>query len=228
MVLSPAELSALFLSLKIGLVAAAFTLPIAIVTAYILARKSFPGRFLLDMLVHLPLVLPPVVIGYGLLIAFGRNGVIGAALYDCCGLSFAFRWTGAALASAVMAFPLMVRAIRISIEAVDRRLEDAAATLGAPPTLVLLTVTLPVAAPGILAAFILGFAKALGEFGATITFVSNIPDETQGLPLAIYTAMQTPNGNEMVMRLVLLSIAISILALLASEWLAAIMRRRNA
>lgn len=228
MVLSPAELSALFLSLKIGLVAAAFTLPIAIVTAYILARKSFPGRFLLDMLVHLPLVLPPVVIGYGLLIAFGRNGVIGAALYDCCGLSFAFRWTGAALASAVMAFPLMVRAIRISIEAVDRRLEDAAATLGAPPALVLLTVTLPVAAPGILAAFILGFAKALGEFGATITFVSNIPDETQGLPLAIYTAMQTPNGNEMVMRLVLLSIAISILALLASEWLAAIMRRRNA
>lgn len=228
MVLSPAELSALFLSLKIGLVAAAFTLPIAIVTAYILARKSFPGRFLLDMLVHLPLVLPPVVIGYGLLIAFGRNGVIGTALYDCCGLSFAFRWTGAALASAVMAFPLMVRAIRISIEAVDRRLEDAAATLGAPPALVLLTVTLPVAAPGILAAFILGFAKALGEFGATITFVSNIPDETQGLPLAIYTAMQTPNGNEMVMRLVLLSIAISILALLASEWLAAIMRRRNA
>lgn len=228
MVLSPAELSALYLSLKIGLVAAAFTLPIAIVTAYVLARKSFPGRFLLDMLVHLPLVLPPVVIGYGLLIAFGRNGVIGAALYDCCGLSFAFRWTGAALASAVMAFPLMVRAIRISIEAVDRRLEDAAATLGAPPALVLLTVTLPVAAPGILAAFILGFAKALGEFGATITFVSNIPDETQGLPLAIYTAMQTPNGNEMVMRLVLLSIAISILALLASEWLAAIMRRRNA
>jgi molybdate transport system permease protein len=228
MVLSPAELSALLLSLKIGLAAAAFTLPIAIVAAYVLARKTFPGRFLLDTLVHLPLVLPPVVIGYVLLIAFGRNGVIGAALYDCCGISFAFRWTGAALASAVMAFPLMVRAIRISIEAVDRRLEDAAATLGAPPAFVLLTVTLPVAAPGILAAFILGFAKALGEFGATITFVSNIPDETQGLPLAIYTAMQTPNGSEMVMRLALLSIAISIIALLASEWLAAIMRRRNA
>ncbi len=228
MVLSSAELSALLLSLKIGLAAAAFTLPIAIVAAYVLARKTFPGRFLLDTLVHLPLVLPPVVIGYVLLIAFGRNGVIGAALYDCCGISFAFRWTGAALASAVMAFPLMVRAIRISIEAVDRRLEDAAATLGAPPAFVLLTVTLPVAAPGILAAFILGFAKALGEFGATITFVSNIPDETQGLPLAIYTAMQTPNGSEMVMRLALLSIAISIIALLASEWLAAIMRRRNA
>lgn len=228
MVLSPAELSALLLSLRIGLVAAAFALPIAIVTAYILARYSFPGRFLLDTLVHLPLVLPPVVIGYVLLVAFGRNGAIGSTLYECCGIIFAFRWTGAALASAVMAFPLMVRAIRISIEAVDRRLEDAAATLGAPPVFVLISITLPVAAPGILAAFILGFAKALGEFGATITFVSNIPDETQGLPLAIYTAMQTPNGNDMVMRLVLLSIAISIVALLASEWLAARMRRRNA
>lgn len=228
MVLSSAEATAFILSLKIGLFAAIGILPLAILVAFILARYTFPGKFLLDTLVHLPLVLPPVVVGYILLIAFGRNGPIGSALLACCNISFSFRWTGAALASAIMAFPLMVRAIRISIEAVDRRLEQSAATLGAHPVFIILTITLPLAMPGILAAVILGFAKALGEFGATITFVSNIPGETQGLPLAIYSAMQVPNGDAMVLRLAFLSIFISVIALLASEWLAKTMRRRNA
>lgn len=228
MVFSPAEMTALLLSVKIGVVAASTALPLAILVAFCLARLTFPGRFLLDTLVHLPLVLPPVVVGYLLLIAFGRNGVIGSTLYDCCGLVFGFRWTGAALASAIMAFPLMVRAIRLSIETVDKRLEQSAASLGASPGLIFFTITLPLAAPGVLAAYILGFAKALGEFGATITFVSNIPGETQSLPLAIYSAMQTPDGDQMVMRLVFLSIAISVIALIGSEWLAGHMRKRSA
>jgi molybdate transport system permease protein len=228
MVLSPAEITTLFLSVQIGFVAASLALPVAVGVAYVLARCTFPGRFLLDTLIHLPLVLPPVVVGYLLLIAFGRNGMIGEALYNCCGISFSFRWTGAALASGIMAFPLMVRAIRLSIEAVDRRLEQSAATMGAAPFFVFVTVTLPLAAPGLLAAYVLGFAKALGEFGATITFVSNIPGETQTLPLAIYSAMQTPDGNESVLRLVMLSIAISVIALLGSEWLSASMRKRSA
>lgn len=228
MVLSPAEMTALILSVKIGFVAASLVLPFAVGIAYCLARFKFPGRILVDTLVHLPLILPPVVVGYLLLIAFGRNGIIGAALYNCCGLSFSFRWTGAALASAIMAFPLMVRAIRLSIEAVDQRLEQSAATMGATPFFVFITVTLPLAAPGLLAAYVLGFAKALGEFGATITFVSNIPGETQTLPLAIYSAMQTPDANETVWRLVMLSIAISVIALLGSEWLSASMRKRSA
>lgn len=228
MVFSPAEAAALLLSVKIGIVAASSALPFAVAVAYVLARHKFPGRFLLDTMVHLPLILPPVVVGYLLLIAFGRNGMIGSALFNCCGLAFSFRWTGAALASAVMAFPLMVRAIRISIEAVDERLERSAATLGASPFFVFISVTLPLAAPGLLAAYVLGFAKALGEFGATITFVSNIPGETQTLPLAIYSAMQTPGGEIMVFRLVSFSIAISVIALFGSEWLSVSMRKRIA
>ena len=226
MVLSPAELSALVLSIKIGLVAASVALPFAIASAWVLARVNFPGRWLFGAILHLPLVLPPVVIGYLLLIGFGRNGLIGSVLLSCCNLSFSFRWTGAALASGIMAFPLMIRAIRISIEAIDRRLEESASILGASPILVGLTVTLPLAAPGILAAYILGFAKALGEFGATITFVSNIPGETQTLPLAIYSFMQDPNGDAMVIRLAVLSIVVSVIAIGGSEWMAARFRNR--
>ena len=228
MVLSSAEYSALFLSLKIGFVAATCALPAAIGFAYLLARTNFRGRWLVDSVIHLPLVLPPVVIGYLLLIGFGKNGPIGSSLFACCGISFSFRWTGAALASAIMAFPLMVRAMRLSIEAIDRRYEQSASTLGASPLFVFLTITLPLSAPGLLAAYIIGFAKALGEFGATITFVSNIPGETQSLPLAIYSAMQTPNGDPMVIRLALISIAISAFAIGGSELIAARMRKRGA
>ena len=227
MVLSAAELSALLLSLKIGFVAATFSLPFAIAFALLLARVAFTGRWIVDAVLRLPLVLPPVVIGYLLLIAFGRNGVIGSALLSCCDISFSFRWTGAALASAIMAFPLMVRAMRLSIEAIDRRLEASAATLGANPVFVFLTITLPLSAPGLLAAYILGFAKALGEFGATITFVSNIPGETQSLPLAIYSAMQMPDGDPLVIRLALMSIFISVIAIGGSEWIASRMRKRG-
>lgn len=228
MVLSSAEISALILSLKVGLVAASAALPIAISFALILARGRFHGRWIIDTLIHLPLVLPPVVVGYTLLVAFGRNGFIGSALLACCNLSFGFRWTGAALASAVMAFPLMVRAIRISIEAVDQRLEQSASSLGASPLFVFLTITLPLSLPGIIAAYILGFAKALGEFGATITFVSNIPGETQTLPLAIYSFMQMPNGETMVMNLVLISIGISLVAISGSEWIVYRFRKARA
>ena len=227
MVLSAAEFDAFFLSLKIGIVAATGALPFALIIAYVLVRYSFPGRWLLNTVVHLPLVLPPVVIGYLLLIAFGRKGIIGSALESCCNISFGFRWTGAALASAIMALPIMVRAIRISIELLDRRLEQSAATLGASPAFVFFTITLPLVAPGLIAAYILGFAKALGEFGATITFVSNIPGETQGLPLAIYSAMQSPDGNSIVIHLALLSIAISVIAIGGSEWLADRMHKRR-
>ena len=188
--------------------------------ALALARGRFPGKALLDGLVHLPLVLPPVVTGYLLLIGFGRRGPIGEALEACCGVVFSFRWTGAALAAGIMGFPLMVRAIRLSLEAVDRRLEDAAATLGASRTGVLFAVTLPLALPGVLAGAVLAFAKALGEFGATITFVSNIPGETRTLPAAIYTLTQTPGGDAAAGKLVLIAIALSLAALIASELLA--------
>src|SRR5437016_733866 len=218
--LSPDEWIAIRLSLKIALVATLVALPLGIAVAWLLARKSFWGKTLLDGLIHLPLVLPPVVTGYLLLIWFGRRGVIGSFLADTFGIVFSFRWTGAALACGVMGFPLLVRAIRLSIEAVDARLEDASRTLGANPFRVFLTVTLPLALPGIIAGMVLCFAKALGEFGATITFVSNIPGETQTISAAIYTYTQTPSGDAAAGRLVLIAIVISLIALVGSEWLA--------
>lgn len=218
--LTPDEWNAVHLSIKVGLWAMVGSLPLGILVALVLARKNFWGKSLLNGVVHLPLVLPPVVTGYLLLLSFGRRGPIGAFLADNFGIVFSFRWTGAALACAVMGFPLMVRAIRLSIEAVDRRLESAAGTLGASPLWVFATVTLPLVLPGIVAGMILSFAKAMGEFGATITFVSNIPGETQTLPSLIYTLTQVPGGDAAAMRLTLVSIAISMLALLGSELLA--------
>jgi molybdate transport system permease protein len=218
--LTAEEWTAVRLSLRVALVAMFASLPFGILVGLLLARGRFWGRSLLDTIVHLPLVLPPVVTGYLLLLTFGRRAPVGAFLAEHLGFVFSFRWTGAALACAIMGFPLLVRAIRLSIEAVDRRLEDAAGTLGAGPAWVFLTVTLPLIVPGILAGMILCFAKALGEFGATITFVSNIPGETQTLPSAIYTLIQVPGGEAGAMRLVLISIVISIAALLVSELLA--------
>jgi molybdate transport system permease protein len=222
------ELTAIRLSLRVGFWAMLGSLPVALAVAMLLARGRFWGRSLLNVLVHLPLVMPPVVTGYFLLILFGRRGVLGAALADCCGIVFAFRWTGAALACAVMGFPLMVRSMRLSIEAVDRRLEDAAATLGANRAWVWLSVTLPLILPGIVGGMILSFARALGEFGATITFVSNIPGETQTLPTAIYTFLQVPGGDAGALRLTLVSVAISVAALFASEAIAQRASRRAA
>lgn len=218
--LTPDELTAVRLSLRVATWAMVASLPLGIATALLLARFEFWGKALVNGLVHLPLVLPPVVTGYALLLLFGRNGPLGRLLAEHLGIELAFRWTGAALACAVMGFPLMVRAIRLSIETVDRRLEDAAGTLGASPAWVFATITLPLILPGILAGMILSFAKALGEFGATITFVSNIPGETQTLPSAIYTLTQIPGGGPAALRLSLVSVAISLLALLASEALA--------
>lgn len=215
--ITPDEWVAINLSLRVAAVATLLTLPLAIATAHLLARGRFTGRTLLDGLVHLPLVVPPVVTGYVLLILFGRRGPIGAVLEHSFGVVFAFRWTGAALACAVMGFPLMVRAIRLAIESIDIRLEHAASTLGASPLWVFATVTLPLAIPGIVAGAVLCFAKALGEFGATITFVSNIPGETQTIPSAIYAYTQTPGGDLGAFRLSLISIAISLAALVASE-----------
>ncbi|HVV93034.1 MAG TPA: molybdate ABC transporter permease subunit [Hyphomicrobiales bacterium] len=215
----PDEIEAVRISILVSTVGTLAALPFGILAAYALARWRFPGKTLLDGLVHLPLVLPPVVTGYLLLLLLGRNGPLGALLDQCCGIVFSFRWTGAAIAAAVMGFPLMVRAIRLSIEAVDRRLEQAASTLGAGPLGTFFAVTLPLAAPGILAGTVLGYAKAFGEFGATITFVGNIPGETQTLPIAIYTFIETPSGDASAMRLVALAIAISLLALFASELL---------
>lgn len=226
LILSPDEWQAVRLSLKVASVATLASLPLGILTALLLARGRFPGRSLLDGLVHLPLILPPVVTGYLLLIGFGRRGPIGAFLEANFGIVFSFRWTGAALACAVMGFPLMVRAIRMSIEAVDRRLEAAAGTLGANPFFVFATITLPLMLPGIVAGAILCFAKAMGEFGATITFVSNIPGETQTLPSAIYSFTQVPGGDAGALRLTLVSVALSMGALLASEWLARRVNRR--
>jgi molybdate transport system permease protein len=226
--LTPEEWAAVRLSLLVATTAMLASLPFGLATALLLARGRFWGRSLLDAAVHLPLILPPVVTGYLLLIWFGRRGPIGQFLDDNFGIVLSFRWTGAALASAVMGFPLMVRAMRLSIEAVDRKLEDAAGTLGASPSWVFLVVTLPLCLPGILAGMILSFAKAMGEFGATITFVSNIPGETQTLPSAIYTFTQVPGGEAGAMRLTLISIAISVVALLASEVLARLVSRRIA
>ena len=217
--LSPAEWTAVALSLRIALVATAWALPFGIAIGWLLSRGKFWGMTVLDGLVHLPLVLPPVVTGYLLLMWFGRKGPIGAFLYDHFGVVLAFRWTGAALASGVMGFPLLVRPIRLALEAIDRRLEDAAATLGANPALVFFTVTLPLALPGIVAGVLLCFARALGEFGATITFVSNIPGETQTISAAIYTFLQIPDGDAAAGRLVVVAIVLSLAALIAAEWL---------
>jgi molybdate transport system permease protein len=218
--LTPEEWMAVRLSLLVAVTATVASLPLGVAVAWLLARGRFWGKSLLDTVVHLPLIMPPVVTGYLLLLGFGRQGPIGAFLEQSFGIVFSFRWTGAALACAVMAFPLMVRAIRLSIEAVDRRLEDAAGTLGANPAWVFATVTLPLCLPGVIAGAILCFAKSMGEFGATITFVSNIPGETQTLPSAIYTLTQVPGGDAGALRLTAVSIAISMGALLASELLA--------
>ncbi|MBL9050338.1 MAG: molybdate ABC transporter permease subunit [Tabrizicola sp.] len=217
--LSPEEWLALLLSLRVSLVAMLVSLPFGVLAAYALARGRFPGHGLLNGMIHLPLILPPVVTGYLLLLAFGRQGWIGALLWDWFGFTFAFRWTGAALAAAVMAFPLMVRAIKLAIEAVDPKLEEAASTLGASRLVVFLTVTLPLILPGIIAGAVLGFAKAMGEFGATITFVANIPGETQTLPTAIYSFLQVPGGDAAALRLVAISVVVALVALALSEWL---------
>lgn len=224
--LTPEIWQAVTLSLRVSVWATLVALPLAVWVAHVLARRRFWGREVLNGLVHLPLVLPPVVTGYLLLIAFGRQGVIGATLFDWFGITLAFRWTGAALAAGVMAFPLMVRAIRLAIEAVDPGLEDAARTLGASRLWVFVTITLPLIAPGILAGAVMGFAKAMGEFGATITFVSNIPGQTQTIPSAIYALLQVPGGEGMAGRLVLVSVVIAMGALVLSEWLARRVARR--
>ncbi len=218
--LTPFETEALGLSLRVAFWSVTLSLPLGLLAAWALARWQFYGKTLLNGLIHLPLVLPPVVVGYGLLVLFGRKGPLGAWLYETFGITVAFSWRGAALAAAVMAFPLMVRAMRLSLEAVDRRLEAAARTLGAGPVNAFLTVTLPLMAPGILAGAILAFARSLGEFGATITFVSNIPGETRTLPIALYTLIQTPDGEAGALRLALISVAVALLALAASEIIA--------
>ena len=217
--LSADEIGIVLLSLRVAFVAVVFSLPVAILVAYALARFEFPGKMLVDAIVHLPLVLPPVVVGFALLVLFGKRGPIGSWLNDWFGIVFAFRWTGAALASAIMGFPLMVRAIRLSIDAIDRRLETAAKSLGASAVWVFASVTLPLALPGIITGALLCFARALGEFGATITFVSNIPGETETLPLAIYTFTQAPGGDLPALRLSVIAVVLSMIALIASEWL---------
>jgi molybdate transport system permease protein len=224
--LSPEEWQALALSLRVSLWATLLSLPLGVFVAYALARWRFRGREVLNGLVHLPLILPPVVTGYLLLLAFGRKGIIGQYLDQWFGVVLAFRWTGAVLAAAVMAFPLMVRAIRLAIEAVDPKLEEAASTLGAPRLWVFATVTLPLILPGVIAGAILAFAKAMGEFGATITFVSNIPGQTQTLPSAIYAFLQVPGGDAQAWRLVVVAIVVAMAALLLSEWLGRAVARR--
>ena len=219
MILTATEWGIVWLSLKVSLVAMILTMPAAYALAWVLARRRFPGVLLLDAAVHLPLVLPPVVTGWVLLLLFGRSGPIGAFLENTFGITLVFRWTGAALAAAVMALPLMVRAMRLSIEAVDRRLEGAARTLGAGRVRTFLSITLPLATPGVLAGAVLGFARSIGEFGATITFGSNIPGETRTLPLAIYSGLQIPGGEALVTRLAIVSVLLSLAALVVSEWL---------
>jgi molybdate transport system permease protein len=224
--LQSGEWQALLLTLKVAAAALLVALPLAVLVAYLLARYRFAGHGLVNALVHLPLVLPPVVTGYVLLLAFGRKGAIGAFMENTFGIVFAFNWTGAALAAGVMAFPLMVRPVRISFEAVDPKLEEAAKSLGARRLVVFLTVTLPLALPGILGGAILGFAKAMGEFGATITFVSNIPGETRTLALALYTATQTPSGDLAAFRLTMIAVVVAFAALIASEVLARRLKAR--
>ncbi len=223
--MSPAETEALLLSLRVGLWSVLLSLPPGLGVAWLLARRAFPGKFLLNGLVHLPLVVPPVVVGYLLLMLLGRRGPLGGLLEAWFGISVAFTWKGAAVAAGVMGFPLMVRAIRLSLDAVDRGIEAAARTLGAGPAWVFLTITLPLILPGILTGVILAFARSLGEFGATITFVSNIPGETRTLPLALYTATQLPGGEAVAVRLAVLSVALAMAALIGSEIMA---RRVNA
>ncbi len=220
------EWEALQLSLKVSGLAVLISLPFGIFFAWLLARHKFPGKSLLDAVIHLPLVLPPVVIGYLLLISMGRQGFIGKRLYEWFGLSFSFSWQGAALACAVVAFPLMVRAIRLALEAVDVRLEQAARTLGASRTRVFFTITLPLTMPGIFAGVLLAFARSLGEFGATITFVSNIPGETRTLPLAMYSFIQTPGAEMEAARLCLIAIVVALVSLMASEWMARAAKRK--
>ena len=222
---TPDEWRAVALSLRVAFWATLLSLPLGVWIAFLLARREFWGKQILNGLVHLPLILPPVVTGYLLLLTFGRKGYVGHYL-DMVGIVLAFKWTGAVLASAVMAFPLMVRAIRLSIEAVDVRLEQAASTLGASPIWVFLTVSLPLILPGIIAGAVLAFAKAMGEFGATITFVSNIPGQTQTLPSAIYAFLQVPGGDPQAFRLVLVSIVVAMGALVLSEWLSRAVARR--
>jgi molybdate transport system permease protein len=214
------ELGIIVLSLKVALVSVALSLPPAIAIAYLLARADFPGKMLLDAVVHLPLVLPPVVVGFALLLLFGRHGPIGGWLDRWFGVVLVFRWTGAALAAAIMGFPLMVRAIRLSFSAIDRRFETVARTLGGSRLSVFFSVTLPLAMPGVITGAVLSFARSLGEFGATITFVSNIPGETQTLPLAIYTFTQVPGGDASAWRLSAIAVALSLAALVAAEWVA--------
>ncbi|ROO26392.1 molybdate ABC transporter permease subunit [Salinisphaera orenii] len=223
--LDAAQAEILWLSLQVALTAVACSLPLALAAAWFLARSRRRGRMVLDALVHLPLVLPPVVTGYLLLVALGRNSPLGGWLDATFGLTFAFHWTGAALAGAVMGFPLMVRPIRLSLEAIDTRVEDAAATLGASPIWVRATVTLPLALPGIIAGMVLAFARALGEFGATITFAANIPGETRTLPLAIYSFIQVPGGEAQAAQLIAISVAVSLAALVASELIARRVKR---
>ena len=223
MPLSADEIGIILLSLKVALASVAFSLPVAMAIAYVLARWEFPGKTLLDAFIHLPLVLPPVVVGFALLVLFGRHGPIGAWLADTLGIVFAFRWTGAALAAAIMGFPLMVRAIRLSFASIDRRLETVARTLGGSRIGVFFSVSVPLALPGIVTGVVLSFARSLGEFGATITFVSNIPGETQTIPLAIYTYTQTPTGDLQALRLSIIAVVLSFVSLVAAEWIA---RRR--
>ena len=218
--LTPEDWSAVQLSLRVALLSTAVSLPFGLFFAWLLARREFLGKGLLNGIVHLPLVLPPVVVGYALLVLLGRKGAIGAWLHDSLGVTVAFKWEGAAVASAVMGFPLMVRAIRLSLDAVDRRLEAAALTLGASPVRVFATITLPLALPGVVTGAILAFARSLGEFGATITFVSNIPGETRTLPLALYSYTQVPGGDGPALRLAVISVVLAMAALLASEVLA--------
>ena len=224
--LTDSEWQAIALSLRVALVSVAGSLPLGILMAWLLARRQFPGKLLLDGLVHLPLVVPPVVVGYGLLVLFGRRGPIGGWLHDELGITLIFTWKGAALASAVMGFPLMVRAIRLSLEAVDRKLEAAARTLGAGPLDTFLSITLPLALPGVLVGSVLAFARGLGEFGATIIFVGNIPGETRTIPIAIYTATQEPGGDIAALRLSIVALLLSLIALVASELLARRIDRR--
>ena len=224
--LTPQEWAAVALSVKVSVWATVVSLPFGVAAGWLLSRRRFPGWQMVNALIHLPLVLPPVVTGYLLLLAFGRNGPAGRFLDEVFGLVLAFRWTGAVLAAAVMAFPLMVRAIRLGFDAVDRDLEQAAATLGARPAMVFLTVTLPLILPGIIAGAVLAFAKAMGEFGATITFVANIPGETQTLPTAIFALLQVPGQDGAALRLVAISLVIAMGALVASELLARAVQRR--
>jgi len=224
--LSPLEAEALRLSLLVSVVAVACSLPFGIAVAWLLARCRFPGKTLLDGLVHLPLVLPPVAVGYLLLVTMGRHGLIGGWLHDTLGITFAFNWKGAALASAVISFPLLVRAVRLSIEAVDQGVEAAASTLGAGPWGVFFTVTLPLATPGIAAGIILAFARSLSEFGATITFVASIPGETRTLPVALYGVTQTAGGDAEALRLCILSVALALLTLVVADRLAGRLEKR--